>query len=120
MSVGYPSNFDESLPLTAPAGGAVVGTPIYNSTSKMVSYPQTAATSGNTYTGRVGGRINSARKLTGVAWVAGQALRWVSSTSKWAKTTINTHVSQATAAADAASADLYGDVILRFPVAGVI
>ena len=120
MTLNLHSNFDETLPLTAPAGGAVVGTPIYNSTSKLVSYPMTAANSGNTYTGKVNGRVNSARKLSGVAWVAGQPLRWVSSLNKWAKTTINTHVSQAVAAADAASADLYGDIILRFPVAGNI
>jgi predicted metal-dependent phosphotriesterase family hydrolase len=120
MSVGYSSNFDDTLELTAPAGGAAVGTPIYNSTSKLVSYPMTAATSGNLYTGKVNGMIKSARKLSGVAWVAGQALRFVSSTSKWAKTTINTHVTQGTAAADATSADIYGDVILRFPSAGNI
>ncbi len=120
MTLNYSSNFDDTLELTAPAGGAVVGTPIYNNTSKLVAYPMTPATSGATYTGKVNGMIRNARKLTGVAWVAGQALRWVSSTSKWAKTTINTHVSQATAAGDPASADLYGDVILRFPVAGVI
>ena len=119
MTLNYSSNFDDTLELTAPAGGAVVGTPIYNATSKLVSYPQTAATSGNTYTGKVNGMIKNARKLTGTAWVAGQSLRWLT-TNKWAKTTINTHVSQATAAGDPASADLYGDVILRFPVAGVI
>lgn len=120
MTLNYFSNFEGTLELTAPAGGAVVGTPIYNSTSKMVVYPMTAATSGNTYTGRVAGMVINARKLTGVAWVAGQSLRFISSTSKWAKTTINTHVSQATAAGSPASADLYGDVILRFPVAGVL
>lgn len=120
MTLNYSDNFDDTLNLTAPAGGAAVGTPIYNSTSKLVSYPMTAATSGNTYTGKVNGRVNSIRKLTGVAWVAGQPLRWISSLSKWSKTTINTHVSQGVAAADAASADLYGDVILRFPVAGNI
>ena len=120
MTLNYSSNFDDNLELTAPAGGAVVGTPIYNSTSKLVAYPLTAAASGSTYTGKVNGLIKNARKLTGTAWVAGQALRWVSSINKWAKTTINTHVSQATAAGDPASAALYGDVILRFPVAGVI
>lgn len=112
-------NFEGTLAMVAPAGGAVVGTPIYNSTSKLVCLPMTAATSGNTYTGKVNGLIKTTAKLTGVAWVQGQPLRWLT-TNRWAKTTINTHVSQGVAAAAAAAGDTTGDVILRFPVAGNI
>lgn len=113
-------NFEGTMPLTAPAGGATTGTLIMNATSKLVSMPMTTVTSGNTYTGKVVGLIRNSTKLSGVAWVSGQSLRWLSSTSKWAKTTINTHVSQGTAYGDATSAAILGDVVLRFPVAGVI
>lgn len=119
MSINYSSNFEETLEMTAPAGGAVVGTPIYNSTSKVVSLPMTAATSGNTYTGKVTGMVRAMAKLTGVAWVQGRSLRWISSTSKWAVTTATTQVSQGSAAATQAAGDTTGDVILRFPVPGV-
>lgn len=113
------NNFEDTLAMVAPAGGAVVGTPIYNSTAKNVVLPMTAATSGNTYSAKVLGLVTGAAKLTGVAWVQGRPLRWISSTSKFAVTTATTQVSQAVAAAAAAAGDTTGDVILRFPVPGV-
>jgi hypothetical protein len=116
----YPQNYEGTLQATAPAGGAVVGTFLYNSTTKSLTLPQTAATSGNAFTGRMQGLVTGVAKFTGVAWVQGQSLRWVSTLSLFKITTINTHVSQATAAAAATAAASTGDIILRFPVAGHI
>lgn len=113
-------NFEGTMALTAPAGGATTGNIIYNATSKLVVMAMTTATSGNTYTGKGNGLIRNSIKLSGTAWVSGQSLRWLSSVSKWAKTTINTHVSQGVAYGDATSAAILADVVLRFPVAGVI
>jgi hypothetical protein len=111
-------NFEQTLALTAPAGGAVVGTLILAATSNMVILPMTAATSGNTYTGKVVGLVKSVIKKSNAAWVVGDSLRFTG--TKFARTTINTQVSQATAAAAATSGAIVGDVILRFPCAGNI
>jgi predicted RecA/RadA family phage recombinase len=112
-------NFEGTLAMVAPAGGVTVGTPVYNSTSKQVCLPMTAATSGNTYSAKVVGLVKTVAKLTGVAWVQGRSLRWISSTSRFAVTTATTQISQGSAAAAAAAGDTTGDVILRFPVPGV-
>jgi hypothetical protein len=80
--------------------------------------PMTAATSGNTYTGKVMGLLRNVIKKSGTAWVAGQSLRFTG--TKFATTTINTQVSQASAFAAATSAAIVGDVILRYPCAGNI
>lgn len=112
-------NFEGTTASVAPAGGVTVGTLVYNSTSKAVVLPMTAATSGNTYTAKTNGLVRTVAKLTGVAWVQHRSLRWISSTSKFAVTTATTQVSQATAFAAAAAGDTTGDVILRFPVPGV-
>jgi hypothetical protein len=50
-------NFEGTLAMVAPAGGVTVGTPVYNSTSKQVCLPMTAATSGNTYSAKVVGLV---------------------------------------------------------------
>lgn len=106
------SNFEGTMELTAPAGGVTVGTLVYNSTSKMVVLPMTAATSGNTYTAKVVGLVKSVLKVTGAAWTQGRSLSWTS--TKFKSCTGST--SQATAFNAAASGDTTGDVILRFPV----
>ena len=114
------NNFEGVQPCLAPAGGVTAYTPSYNATSKMLTLPMTTATSGNTYSGKVTGLVKGMAKFTGVAWVHGQALRWITSLNLWKITTINTHVSQGSASTAATAAATTGDVILRFPCAGVI
>ena len=106
------SNFEGTMELTAPAGGVVVGTLYYNSTSKAVDLAMTAAASGATFTGKITGLVKTVLKATGAAWTVNRSLSWT--TTKFKSCTGST--SQATAFNAAASGDTTGDVILRLPV----
>lgn len=113
-------NFENTLEMTAPAGGVTVGTMVFDATLRVLVLPLTTATSGNTYCAKVAGKVLSVPVVSTAAYSQGQALAWsTTSTALGAITTGTTANSQAVAAAAIASGATTGDVILRFPQAFV-
>lgn len=100
------------LEFVAPAGGATAGTMIRNSTTLALILPMTTATSGNSYTGKIAGRVNGVARLTATDWIVGMPL----SHDGTAFSTVKTGVAIVAHAANAATATT-GDVILCPPSA---
>lgn len=117
MATGVASNTDDTISMAAPAGGVTAGTLLFNATTKSVSLPMTTATSGNTFSNKILGRVNTVPKSTAAAWLGGQPLNWVSSSSAF-KIYTAAGVIHARAAADATAAATTGDVILITPTKG--
>jgi hypothetical protein len=117
MATGVAGNYDVDVPMSAPAGGLTAGTLYYNATTKSVYLPMVTATSGNTATVRIFGKATAMPKSTAAAWVCGQGLNWVTSTSAFKVYTAG-GVIHARAVADATAAATTGDVVLITPCKG--
>lgn len=106
-------NFDETLEFVAPVGGATTGTLIvFTAAQGTAVLPLTTATSGNTFVGKVTGRVKSVTKTT-VAWITGEAL--LITTAGVAAAVTAGNFSNAIAATASAATATTGDVILRAP-----
>jgi hypothetical protein len=109
-------NFENTITLVAPAGGATTGTLIYNATTKVVAYPLTTATSGSDYVAKVVGRLNGVAVESVAAMAAGTPLTYKTATSNFGPiTTGTTGILNAWLAAPSVSTVLTGDVILCLP-----
>lgn len=117
MATGVPSNTDEVISLAAPAGGATANTLIFSASLKMLVLPMTTATSGNTYSAKILGRVNTVPKSTAGAFTGGQPLNWASTAASFKAYTAG-GVIHARAAGDATAAATTCDVFLICPTKG--
>lgn len=113
-------NFECTLEFVAPAGGVTAGTMVFVTANRNLILPMTTATSGNTYTGKVMGKVTGIAVTATQAMVAGTPLAWNTTNTLLAAiasgTTANAQAIAATAIAASASTT---DVILIFPQAVV-
>jgi predicted RecA/RadA family phage recombinase len=111
------SNYEGALELTAPTGGITVGTPRARADQDHparwhVAGGATTAVLGGKFVGKLEGIFHNVVKAAGTAWTARQTIYWDNSAGNFTTvSTSNTLVGEA--AADATSAAVLGDVLVK-------
>lgn len=109
-------NFENTLALVAPAGGVTAGTMAIDVNTRQVVLPMTSATSGNTFTAKVMGRIKSAPVISTMTGVQGASIAYATATSNFTYPTTGTTVNvQGILAANFAAGGTTADIILDLP-----
>ncbi len=114
-------NFEGTVQQVALAGGAAVGTLHFETSTRAVTLPMTAATSGNTFVGKAMGLIRSAPVASAAAIKALMPLSWNTTTNLFTPVvTGTTAIVQAYAFGAIAISSTTGDVVLCLPSAIVL
>lgn len=109
-------NFDDTLALVAPVGGAAVSTMVFDANTRLLALATTAAVSGLQYAGKVFGRVKACPIVSTVTITQGQSLAWLTTTNNLSTSVTGVNAnSHAVAAYSQAAGGTTLDVILTFP-----
>ncbi len=106
-------DFDDTLPFVA-VTAATAGTLVVTATTLIANLPMTSATSGNTYTGKITGRVNGVTKSSATTFLSGAPLQIGTNGVALAMASAGTVVNAYAVGGNTTTSTLM-DVILCFP-----